>query len=52
MMNEFYIEIEVGEARPLSFFSVVSSSPGFFPALLALAVNLDGEDDLRVLLGD
>ena len=50
MMNEFCIEMEVGEARPLSFFSFSSSSPGFFPALLALAVNLDG--DLLVLFGD
>jgi len=52
MMKEFCIEIEVGEARPLSFFSFSSSSPGFFPALLALAVNFEGDAALPVLFGD
>ena len=52
MMNEFYMEMEVGEASPLSFFSFSSSSPGFLPALLALAVNFEGEAYLPVLLGD
>jgi len=54
MMNEFCIEIEVGEASPLSFLSFDSVSPDFFgdlPALLALAVNFEG-DLLLVLFGD
>ena len=51
MMKLFYIEIEVGEARPLSFFSFSSSSPftaAFFLEgdLAALAV------DFIVLVGD
>jgi len=48
MMKEFCIEIEVGDASPLSFLSLGYSVPspaffGDFPALLALAVNLVGE---------
>jgi len=43
-MNEFCIEIDVGEARPLSLLSF-SSFPSFlfgdFPALLALAVSFE-----------
>ena len=57
MMNEFYIEIEVGDANPLSFLSLESppASPAFFgdlPALLALAVNFEGEEFLMFLFGD
>ena len=48
MMKEFCIEIDVGEARPLSFFSS-SSSPVFLVDFLALEVNLDGEAALPVL---
>ena len=43
-MNEFCMEIDVGEASPLSLLSF-SSFPSFlfgdFPALLALAVNFE-----------
>ena len=50
-MNVFYIEILVGEARPLSFFFsfAFSSAFSFFPAFLALAVQLT---PLPVLVGD
>ena len=48
MMTAFCIEMEVGEASPLSFLSFDSTAPsplffGDFPALLALAVNFEGE---------
>jgi len=58
MMKEFCIEIEVGEANPLSFLSLDSPtapSPAFFgdfPALLALAVNFEGEFEVYFLEGD
>ena len=57
MMNEFYMEMEVGDANPLSFLSLESppASPAFFgdlPALLALAVNFEGEFEVYFLEGD
>ena len=57
MMNEFYMEMEVGDANPLSFLSLESppASPAFFgdlPALLALAVNFEGEVFFKFLFGD
>ena len=57
MMNEFCIEIEVGEASPLSVLSFYSAAPyplffGDFPALLALAVNFEGEAFAGFLDGD
>ena len=59
MIKLFYIEIEVGLARPLSF-SSFESVPffGLFPAFLALAVKFNlapvllGELNLPVLVGD
>jgi len=47
--------IDVGEANPLSFLSLVSAAPsaffcGDFPALLAFDVSFDG--DFEVLDGD
>jgi len=60
MIKLFYIEIEVGLARPLSFSSLPPSVPffGLLPAFLALAVKLnfppvlDGELNFPVLVGD
>lgn len=45
MMKEFCIEMEVGDANPLSFFSFGSTSAYFLVGdLLAVLLSFPGED--------